>query len=789
MDNLKLKAIEYFAAKPHDDEKAKNHLTKAYKEIQEILVDANSYDSLSSAFEVLEKFISHVADDAIKDLDLCWQKLHKGGELELSDNNFSKYHTKEKLYAKIINLLGRLRYIEQEKIVSMLFRFWVEEDLTKKDVEKVFKELAEFNLHAVEQIGFNPQLKLLDVISLLSDAEKIEFFAIVITVFQQFLSTDIESHSWNYHTVSINSRAIPASEDIKKLRSETVSSLIRMYQNTTMLEVKKELLNAMNKACHIWSRAQVSDKAKLIVEKNTVNVLRFWASIITTESLELIQKVEHYAYWNYYHASSQLVKKAALYVEATIKSNEEYQIYRDLVGFEGIFGSWEEERSLRNDYNKKRDIREERVKAHIENVNEDNIQEWLSRVEDYLKTDSRDLATFPELFKFMEAISTCFPKEVLSRFEETAALNKSAIPIFRGAWSSSVKDEFINRINQWIDESKYLWELSVVFISFDEISYALIDKFVEKTIAIEDPQSLSSFLRLLDERREYFSAKVINQLFEKIFTFFNRKQSTIWINHVWFARKGQSFIELLSKANMTLLVDNLVIVNNVDHRVESVLELVSQNSVVDVFYFFEQRIEHKKQRDKHLENRYEDIPFSLYSINKVLAENPDELIVLIKNNYEYDYGVDQYGVATLFKKCFSPFEPQLIDLILEHLTPTIDKELNLILAIVSSYEGHLSILPLVKRLLKEIEYDENNVSRINDSLISTGVVCGEYGFADAYKRKQEDISPWLKDNHVDVVKFAHQYCEILERMIKKEVKRVDERVTIEKHKYNVVDSD
>jgi len=782
MDNLKLKALEYFAAKPHDDEKARNYLRNTYKGTHKALVDAASYDSLSSAFEILEKFISHVADDAINDLDLCWKKLHKGEKLELSDSYFSKYHTKEKLYAKIISLLGKIRYIEQEKIVPILFRFWKEEESTQKDVEKVFKDLAEFNLHAVEQIGFSPQLKLLDVIIQLSDDKKFEFFNIVITVFEKFLSTDIQGHNWSYHTVTIKSMAIPASEDIEKLRSETVSSLISMYKNATKLEFKKELLNVMNSACHVWSRAEVEDKAKLIVEKNTIDVLEFWSSLVATEPLELVQKVEHDAYWNYYHASSQLVKEAALYIEVVVKSNEEYQVYRDLIGFEGIFGSWEE----KCDYDKPREIREERVKVHLDNVNEENINEWLIRVERYLETDSRDLAMFPDLFKFVEVISSRFPKEVLSRLEKTGALDKSAIPIFRGVWNSKVKDEFIDRITQWIDESKYLREISVAFISFNEASDPLIEKFVDKAIAIEDLQSLSSFLYVFEARHEYLSVEVINKLFEKIFTFLNQKQNTTWVNHVWFASKGQSFIELLSKTNVKLLVDNLVYVCNVDYRVENILEHVC---VTNVFYFFEQRIEQKKQRDKGLENGYEDIPFGLYSINKVLAKNPEDLVVLIKNNYEYNYGIYKYGVVSLFKKCFSPFEPHLVDLILKYFTPSIDEELNLILAIVSSYEGHLSILPLVKRLLKEIEYDEDVARRINGSLISTGVVHGEYGVADAYKGRLEDITPWLKDDHVNVVKFAHQYCDHLKVMIEEEVKKVDEQVVIEKHQYVLGDSD
>ncbi|PWK50940.1 hypothetical protein [Pleionea mediterranea] len=69
--------------------------------------------------------------------------------------------------------------------------------------------------------------------------------------------------------------------------------------------------------------------------------------------------------------------------------------------------------------------------------------------------------------------------------------------------------------------------------------------------------------------------------------------------------------------------------------------------------------------------------------------------------------------------------------------------------------------------------------------MSTGVVRGEYGIADAYKNKLLDISPWMNDNNANVVKFAHQYTKLLEDMIESEVKRVNERVALEKHKFGV----
>ncbi|MGF1755556.1 hypothetical protein L4C33_18400, partial [Vibrio makurazakiensis] len=706
-----------------------------------------------------------------------------GGELSISESFFKKYHTKQKIYSKIISLLGQLRYLEQDQLTPILFQFWREDESTRSDIEKVFKELSEFNLYAVEKIGFEPQLKLLDSIKQFSDDEKFECFSIVKSIFKQLLSTDIEGHSWNYRTVSIKSMAIPATEQIENLRNDTVSCLISMYKHTENIENKKELLALMNSACRIWSRTKISEEAKLIVEKNSIDILKFWSSIIKNEPLELVQKLEHDAYWNYYHATSQPVRDMALSLEGVLNTLDEYQIYRDLVGYEGIFGSWEEERNLRSDFDNKRKLREERVNIHINSVSKVNIEEWMNRVELYLETDSRDLATFPELFKFVEVTSSRFPKEFLLHFENTPNLNKSAVAVFRGVWTSHQQAEFIDKIGTWLEDGKYLWELSVAFLSFKGLSFELMEKFVNTSISVGDTQSLSSFIRVLDERYEDFPSESINLLFSRIFTYLNQKSSTVWVNHVWFARKGQSFIEALSSDNLKLMVDNLVFVNDVDYRVEGVLEHISNINVDDVFYFFEQRIEYKKYYGREQEDKYEDIPFSLHSINRALAEHPEKLLLLIKNNHEYKYGIHQYGIASLFKKCFSPFEPQLIDVVIENLNPLNENELKLILAMIKSYDGHTSILPLVKRLLEEIECNEANIQDISHALLNTGVTSGEYGYANALKGKLEDMKPWLEDDHANVVKFAYQYSAHLKELIDTEIKRIDEQVALEKHKY------
>jgi hypothetical protein len=787
MDKLKRKAIAHFSAKPHGDKKALAFLHKEFAIIHGVLSKSSDYDDITEALSTLEMFISHVSKESIADLSLCWSRLHELEQLTLKDEGLAKYHTKHKLYSRIVGLLGRLRYLEQESVTITLLRFWTQDESIRSEIQKEFKNLAEYNLHAVEQIGFAPQLQLLEMFMKFTDRELQSYFQLVATLCSESLSTEIEGHSWEYHSVSIKSMPIPARDDVRKIRRDSIALLQRMYGLNPVITQKKELLNKMNNACRIYSRSPMSIEAVEIIEQNTIEVLCYWKKLIKSEPLELIQKIEHDAYWNYYHASSDEIKNAALEVKYVIDSNLEYEIYRDLVGFEGIFGCWEEEKNPTVDYENKRILRDERVNSHADHVNNDNVDEWLCRVETYLGTDSRDLATFPELFKFVELLAKKLPVQVIKRFDESDNLDKAAIPIFSGICASHWKEQFKEKISNWIDANQYLYELSVSLGAFSALPQILFNKLLDKALSKEDFDTLSSCLRFLENKKNEFPENEINHIVTKIFSLINTQRNTSWINQVWFSSKDKTIINSLSEENVALIVDNLVYESHVDHRVEAILTIIAERDVDSVFLFFEKRVSYCQKIGNESEELYESIPFSLYSINKVIYEHPAKLISFIKVNYEYQYGLYPYGVASLFEKCFSPFQPQMTDLLLEQLDPTEESNFLVLLAIVKCYQGHRSILCLIKRLLPIVELNEGLTKSINSSLLSTGVVTGEYGFANAYKAKITGIEPWLKDQNRNIVEFAQQYIGLLNQMVNSEIRRTEERVAIEKHQHGIDD--
>ena len=68
---------------------------------------------------------------------------------------------------------------------------------------------------------------------------------------------------------------------------------------------------------------------------------------------------------------------------------------------------------------------------------------------------------------------------------------------------------------------------------------------------------------------------------------------------------------------------------------------------------------------------------------------------------------------------------------------------------------------------------------------STGVVVGEYGFAEADERKIEEIKPWLNDENEKVRKFSANYVTGLENAAKSERRRAEEDIELRKHAYGV----
>ena len=65
----------------------------------------------------------------------------------------------------------------------------------------------------------------------------------------------------------------------------------------------------------------------------------------------------------------------------------------------------------------------------------------------------------------------------------------------------------------------------------------------------------------------------------------------------------------------------------------------------------------------------------------------------------------------------------------------------------------------------------------------TGVLAGEFGLAEAYEAKKEEIKGWLTDPDEKVQDFARWYSGSLEKMSIAERKRAEEEIALRKQRF------
>jgi hypothetical protein len=73
--------------------------------------------------------------------------------------------------------------------------------------------------------------------------------------------------------------------------------------------------------------------------------------------------------------------------------------------------------------------------------------------------------------------------------------------------------------------------------------------------------------------------------------------------------------------------------------------------------------------------------------------------------------------------------------------------------------------------------------RVAIALQATGVVSGEFGMAEAYTCKREELLDWFDDPDEKVRQFAERYVADLEKMSAAERLRAEEDITLRKHRY------
>jgi hypothetical protein len=104
-------------------------------------------------------------------------------------------------------------------------------------------------------------------------------------------------------------------------------------------------------------------------------------------------------------------------------------------------------------------------------------------------------------------------------------------------------------------------------------------------------------------------------------------------------------------------------------------------------------------------------------------------------------------------------------------------------AVLSAFEGKEVVYDHVRRILAELDVDSPLVKKAKYVLQESGVVSGEFGFAELQARRKTLLEPWLVDENETVKAFAASQIRNLEQRIAAEVRAAEASIALRRLNY------
>ena len=558
---------------------------------------------------------------------------------------------------------------------------------------------------------------------------------------------------------------------------------------------RKRVLDTLGEATrreHPNSDAETS----AMFDRDAMDVLSFLRDQIPHEELQLVQTIEHDAYWNYYHAASTQIAEAALEVRDAIDKRSDYLIYKDLIGFEGIHGTWEDLKRSETAWEYSDEKRRRAAERYLTEINNETFAEWRDRILEFSKTRSNDLAMFPIYYDFLKSVGQRQPRLALELLEHEDRMRPFLVALLLGLWSSEREEHAEAIANQWINDRKKLSGPAKSLNVDKHPRLDLLARVMEEAGRVNDQEGSDAIIEAIGVAAWQYGLGHVEAkaVFLEGMRLVAKRQDARWANVIWFNSGFRKLVEAMEPAERSEVLASMAPLTKVDYQAEEVLSAIGRHDPQGVLHFLMDRVREERTREKHRrvaevdeEDRFEAIPHSLHTLDKMLAAMPGTMLRAVRGEFSAENsGVFRYfGGARLIKAVFPGFEQPLQDELLTFVKTGKPDDIEFAVAVLLAYSGSVSVLGICKEIVKIVPERSNTWNDLAAAFETTGVVSGEYGVVRAFEVRREEITPWKDDENPRVRAFAAWLTELLDQIIVSERQRAEESLALRKHMYGL----
>ncbi|WP_027666116.1 hypothetical protein [Rhizobium leguminosarum] len=788
-DDSKMKVLRQLARTPGDV--ATSALQSEAGKVFAVLDADVHFDVLERQIELLGAFAFRVADIAVNGVARFLSRLET---IELVHNSdglwIEKYETPARLAVASLELLSKLRYYQTREIlkVAIAIASSSEDPDVQKAAGEILERIASFDIDAFYSgehsagLGPAPQMVVIELLETTVDLHA--SFATAVKLCGYLLSPNMSGTSWDYNSVTWSRGAIPAIPAIADIRDRSLGLLERIYDFDIGVEGKRQVINAMFESARLPDRGECGDELREMISSNSTRVLAFLKERLVNEPFPIVQKIEHDAYWRFYHAPTDAVRQSALEIEAALSTLEEYKIYRDLIGFEGIFQKWEERAQSRADFRALESYRSGKASEYAESIISETWPQWHARILAFCETESNDLATFPRFYQFLEKVAVLQPGLALDLLQENSPqIARFTIPLLRGLWGGPLHQETRDLVWGWIARGEHLVGVAKLFWGTDNVDEEVLRFLLDRLVDLGDYSALS-FLVAAALSNYAKVPHLVDSVVLPSIKLLGEVGDSRWVNEIWFESETRKWLADLDEAGRQIVLDGLVPVEEIDYHTEEILIPLTERDVGQTLAFFRKRIAEEDTKPEGSD--YDAIPYSFHQLQNTLERDAPLVVEVALSWFREPIDLFQFRGGKLLKAIFPTFASNFAEELSRNVRDGDREQIDFVLDVLRNYEGQPFLNGICREILLRLSPDDGELlGKLEVVLRNTGVVHGDFGFAQAYEDKANAIEGWLSDPSDKVRIFAERFSRELRQVASEDRRRAHEELQLRKHKFGI----
>jgi len=572
-------------------------------------------------------------------------------------------------------------------------------------------------------------------------------------------------------TIMIKWGALTKNDLLQEIRQQALSLLHKMYQLSTHLLERMKIVKAWEGAIpYAGSDIEISSEIKEWLQPGCVTTACFLAEVaeISTE-LPVLDAVANWLLYAKYIGKYE--GEDLLQIQQLLNNHHLYQLYRLLVGrfrYENL------DERLNWRANEQRHVQQ--IETYLEEISEANITEKINDLSNVAEQaheaiQDDDMYWFDVLMeKFGERQPDLIDQLIELTLSDSPALKNHLGYLLTGLRRGN-QDKAQAYVNSWVmSDDELLFSIavrsyhSIEWDKLQEADWNLFHNLINKS----SPQLDWNVLQLIPEFAPHHPTLAINLLkaiakrgndviLHRVADFL--VQPDIKNDDGW-------NIEITNKQDYFDIIQNFERLPSFDYSIERCLDRLGQFEPMLIVDFFELRVMNgamHKRRNEH----YRAIPFGFTFPLNCVRSSPTYRKVLERirdwalNEESALYSNTSQMLATIA----GYLDEVLYNVLLEWVVLEDTQKQKIVAQILFMFNDGQAFYDLSREIIIRTD-EESTLSAISGAITSTPLLSTPMDSSTQFHRKRiEDLSPWLQDNHFRVRHFAKREIQYFQKML------------------------